>query len=349
VTTSARLTNWESIDCRLAIAELKKVSAYHSRQSAIANRQSSMSEIRNPQSEIRNSSSWWLVTVDVARDGEEVSSALLFDMGAGGIVTLDESLDRVRLGAYFDDRTKADGIKPALEAELERLGLIGSLGELCISPVPLQDWMQKWKEGFEAVEIGERLIVAPSWKLPASNADRVVIQIDPGMAFGTGTHETTRLCLEAIERHWRGGCLLDVGTGTGILAIAAALLSPEPAPRTRRGVRVVAIDVDPQAVEVARENTEINKVSDLIELREAQPGQFAGEGFDVVVANLTAEVIVDLMNDLAACLAPRGLMILSGILIELAADVERALVTSGFAITERHEAGEWSALVAQGP
>jgi ribosomal protein L11 methyltransferase len=304
-----------------------------------------MSEIGNRKSAIDNSS-WWLVTLDIARDAEELSSVLLFDLGASGIVTLDESSLRVRLGAYFDDRTKADGIKPALEAEIERLGLRGSLGELSTSPVPVQDWMQKWKEGFEAVEIGERLIVAPSWKLPGSNADRVVIQIDPGMAFGTGTHETTRLCLEAIERHWRGGSLLDVGTGTGILAIAAALLSPG-SPGTRSGVRLVAIDVDPQAVEVARENTGINNVSDLIELHEGQPGQFAGEGFDLVVANLTAEVIVDLMNDLAACLAQRGSMILSGILNELAADVERALVASGFAITERHEAGEWSALVAQ--
>ena len=334
-------------DCRLPIAELKNVFDGVS-QSAIGNRQSSMSEIGNRKSAIGNSS-WWLVTVDIARDAEEISSALLFDLGAGGIVTLDESPLRVRLGAYFDDRTKADDIKPALEAEFERLGLLGSLGELSISPVPVQDWMQKWKEGFEAAEIGERLIVAPSWKLPGSNADRLVIQIDPGMAFGTGTHETTRLCLEAIERHWRGGSLLDVGTGTGILAIAAALLSPESPPGTRSGVRVVAIDVDPQAVEVARENTEINKVSDRIELREGQPRQFAGEGFDVVVANLTAEVVVDLMNDLAACLAPRGVMILSGILNELAADVERSLIASGFLLIERRESGEWSTLVAQRP
>lgn len=305
-----------------------------------------MSEIGNRKSAIGNSP-WWLVTVDISRDAEDVSSALLFDMGANGIVTLDESPHSVSLGAYFDDRTKADDIKPALEAEFARLGLSGGLGELSVSPVPAQDWMQKWKEGFDAVEIGERLIVAPSWKLPNDSAGRAVIQIDPGMAFGTGTHETTRLCLEAIERHWRGGSLLDVGTGTGILAIAAALLPPEAPPGTRPGFRLVAIDVDPQAVEVARENTAINNVSDRIELHEGQPRQFTGREFDVVVANLTAEVIVDLMNDLAACLAPRGLMILSGILNELAGDVESALIAFGLAVIERREAGEWSALVAQ--
>jgi ribosomal protein L11 methyltransferase len=304
------------------------------------------SEIRNPQSAIRNSS-WWLVTLDLSRSAEEAAATLLFDLGSTGIVTFEDSADFLRLGAYFDGATNVEDLRPALEAGFERMGLRNALGELSISAVPDQDWMQKWKEGFEAVEVGDRLVIAPSWKLPLDSAGRVVIQIDPGMAFGTGTHETTRLCLEAIEHHWRGGSLLDVGTGTGILAIAAALLAPESLPGSGPDFRLVAIDVDPQAVEVARENTAINNVSDRIELYEGQPREFAGAGFDVVVANLTAEVIVDLMNDLAACLAPRGLMILSGILSELAANVERALVASGFAVTERHAAGEWSALVAR--
>jgi len=156
------------------------------------------------------------------------------------------------------------------------------------------------------------------------------------MAFGTGTHETTRLCLEEIERHWRGGSLLDVGTGTGILAIAAALLAP--------GSRVVAIDVDPQAVEVARENLAINGVANSVELSEGQPRKFAGQQFDLVVANLTAEVIVEMIDDLDRCLAAEGLMILSGILGVFAQDVERALAASRLKVTERREAGEWVAL-----
>ena len=305
-----------------------------------------MSEIRNSHSEIQNSS-WWLVTLAVSRDAEETAGAFLFDMGSSGFVTLEESARSVRLGAYFDRRSGVDDIKPALEAHFARLGLSDALGEFSISAVAEQDWMQKWKEGFEAVEIGERLIVAPSWKVPDTPEARVVIQIDPGMAFGTGTHETTRLCLEAIERHWRGGSLLDVGTGTGILAIAAALLATGSRPGYRPGSRLVAIDVDPQAVEVARENIAINNVSDRIELNEGQPCSFAGHGFDVVVANLTAEVIVDLMKNLAACLAPRGLMILSGILSELADDVERPLLASGFKVIERRKAGEWCALIAR--
>jgi ribosomal protein L11 methyltransferase len=297
-----------------------------------------MSGIHNPKSAIRNSD-WWLVTLAISRDAEEPASALLFELGSTGIVTIEETEDTVRLGAYFDSGADTNQIKQAVEAGLVRAGCRDAMISLSITPVPEQDWMQKWKEGFEAVEIGGRLIIAPSWKVPDEANGRVVIQIDPGMAFGTGTHETTRLCLEAIERCWLGGRLLDVGTGTGILAIAAAALVP--------GSRVVAIDIDPQAVEVARENAAINGVSDSIELFESQPRELAGREFDVVVANLTAEVIIDLLDDLAACIATEGLMILSGILGELAGDVERSLVASGLEVIERREAGEWSALVAR--
>jgi ribosomal protein L11 methyltransferase len=291
----------------------------------------------NRQSPIGNSS-WRLVSLGVSRHAEETASALLFDLGSIGIVTLEETLDDVTLGGYFDEHTNADVIRQSLEDEFDRVGLRDALHAVSISVVPDQDWMQKWKEGFEAVEIGERLVVAPSWKIPKESGGRVVVQIDPGMAFGTGTHETTRLCLEAVERYWRGGDLLDVGTGTGILAIAASLLAS--------GSRIVAIDVDPQAVDVARENLAINGVSGLIELREGQPRNLAGQRFNIVVANLTAEVILELINDLAGCVGVEGLMILSGILSVLADDVQRALVGCGFRVIERRDSGEWSALVA---
>ncbi|MEK6288113.1 MAG: 50S ribosomal protein L11 methyltransferase [Acidobacteriota bacterium] len=309
--------------------------------SPIDNRQSAIGNSGNRQSAIGNPH-WWLVTLDVSRDAEEEASALLFDLGSTGIVTLEESADAVKLGAYFDGAVNADDIKRGVEAEFARTGRRDALSSCSISPVPEQDWMQKWKEGFEAVEIGSRLVVAPSWKLPDKSEGRVVIQIDPGMAFGTGTHETTRLCLEAIERYWHGGSLLDVGTGTGILAIAAAALAA--------GSRVVAIDVDPQAVGVARENVAINGVSGSIELIEGQPGHdlgLTGQAFDVVVANLTAEVIVALMAELAGCLAPEGLMILSGVLSELAEDVELSLGAAGCRVIERRHAGEWCALIAR--
>src|SRR5262249_9783200 len=168
---------------------------------------------------------------------------------------------------------------------------------------------------------------------------RAVVHIDPGMAFGTGTHETTRLCLEAVEKYWNGKTMLDVGTGTGILAIAAALLEPES--------RVTAIDIDPLAVEVATENIGINQVAKVIDVSEGTPDKFAGSDFDVVIANLTAEVIIELMQELTACLRLAGVMILSGILTTLRYDVEQHAIKAGLQIIERGESGEWSLLVAQ--
>jgi ribosomal protein L11 methyltransferase len=282
---------------------------------------------------------WQLVTLNIARRAEEFASSALFELGTTGVITLEESADIIKLGAYFDEHSDAEEIARSVEAEFARTGQRDALLGVSISPVADQDWMQKWKEGFEPITIGNRLVVAPSWKLPRETDGRAVIQIDPGMAFGTGTHETTRLCLEAIEIYWRGGRMLDVGTGTGILAIAGALLAP--------GSLITAVDVDPQAVEVARENIAINRVIDSIEILEGQPRDFTGGSFDVVVANLTAEVIVALLGDLVGCLAPSGAMILSGILTSLRPDVERATSEAGLIIIERREAGEWSMLAAR--
>ena len=282
---------------------------------------------------------WHLVAVLVARDGEELVSSMLFDLGASGIVTLEEDDARVKLGAYFDGQIIIEEIKRAIEMGLARAGSLSDLLGISFSSIPDQDWMQKWKEGFEPALVGERLIIAPSWKLPDQTEGREVVQIDPGMAFGTGTHETTRMCLEAIERYWRGGRLLDAGTGTGILAIAAAKLWP--------GSTVTAVDIDPQAVEVARQNIAINGVSNSIEVLEGEPRDFSGNAFDVVVANLTAEVIISLMDDLSGCMAPSGSLILSGILTELRPGVEQRTMEAGLAIIERREAEEWSALVAR--
>ena len=282
---------------------------------------------------------WRLVTFEVARDAEEFARALLFELGTIGLVTLEERDNTVKLGAYFDGRSDAERLAREIQSEFSRAGRDAELHGVSVSSIPDQDWMQKWKEGFEPIQIGRQLIVAPSWKLPGDGDGRVVVQIDPGMAFGTGTHETTRMCLEGVEAHWRGGRLLDVGTGTGILAIAAALLAP--------GSRITAIDVDPQAVEVARENAEINGVSASVEIIEGQPREFKESAFDMVVANLTAEVIISLVDDLAECLAASGMLILSGILTTLEADVEHAATTAGLTIIERSRLGEWSALTAR--
>lgn len=280
---------------------------------------------------------WYLITVDVDLPDEELAGSLLFELGATGLVNLEETPSSIKLGAYFEERAQPDEIARVLREQARTAGL-SSLRDVSVSLVADEDWMKKWKEGFEPIEIGERLLIAPSWRLP-SDSSRLVIQIDPGMAFGTGTHESTRLCLEALESHWRGGSMLDVGTGSGILSIAAAKLTP--------GSSIIAIDVDPQAVSVARENCAINGVSSQVETLESGPRAFASRSFTLVVANLTAEVIVDELPALTRCLGPSGTLVLSGILNELAADVERGLSTSGLALIERQEAGEWTMMAAR--
>jgi ribosomal protein L11 methyltransferase len=285
----------------------------------------------------KSSGDWHLLIIDIDPEAADFAGAALFDLGTSGTVVLSEGPDRLQLGAYFSHDNDAEQLAQMIEAEFIRCGREGSLRAVSISRVPEQDWMQKWKEGFEPLEIGDRLIVAPSWKLPVETSERSVVRIDPGMAFGTGTHETTRLCLAAIEKYWKGGSLLDVGTGTGILAIAASVLAP--------GSRVIAIDVDPQAVDIARENAALNQVS--IEISGQPLTSFAGGDLDAVVANLTAEMIVDLFPALVACLAPSGLLILSGILTELAQEVEKTAASADVVIEERAEAGEWCGIIAR--
>jgi ribosomal protein L11 methyltransferase len=283
--------------------------------------------------------SWYLIEITVARPAEDLVSGILFELGSTGIVTLNETEAETKLGAYFDDAREPPAISEAIQKQINWARLADSVLSYCWSEVPDQDWMQKWKEGFEPLEVGRKLLIAPSWRMPGDAGGRIVIQMDPGMAFGTGTHETTRLCLESIERYWRGGNLLDVGCGTGILAIAGALLQP--------GSRITAIDIDPQAVEVARDNVSANRVQESVEVTEGGISVVSGKVFKVVVANLTAEVLVDLAQKLAASIAPGGVLIASGILSPAAATVEAALKVAGLVVTEQTGAGEWAALVVR--
>jgi len=167
-----------------------------------------------------------------------------------------------------------------------------------------------------------------------------LIEIDPGMAFGTGTHETTRLCLEWLDANWRGDSLIDVGTGTGILAIAAALLAP--------GAEIVAIDVDSVAVDVARENADLNGVLDRIRFQAAGPEAIDGS-YDVVLANLTADVIQSVAGPLVALARPGGRLVVSGVLAEQESWLTSDLVARGLDLVSRDGAGEWVAMVFTTP
>lgn len=211
-------------------------------------------------------------------------------------------------------------------------GLVGEPIEMVSEMIPEKDWNEVWMSHFAPIEVSPRLWVCPSWRLGEAPPDAKVLVLDPGMAFGTGTHATTSLCmvaLDAILEARPGLEVLDVGTGSGILAIAAKLLGAG---------RTVATDNDPVAVSVARENTELNKVE--VELSTRDVGAIAGR-FPLVIANIMAGTLKALSAPLVDKLADGGEILLSGILDFQADDVEATFTARGLVPVSRREQDEW--------
>ena len=205
-----------------------------------------------------------------------------------------------------------------------------------------EEWSTAWKKYYKPTHIGHRMVIVPTWENYAPAEGEIVIDMDPGMAFGTGTHETTRLCAEFLEENLvKGDYLLDVGSGSGILAICGAKLGAE---------KCAACDIDPIAVRTEKENSERNNcpnidccVSDLlsdVKLIDNRP-------FDIVTANIVADIIIRLAPDVGALIRPNGLLIASGIIDEREADVDEALQKYGFEkISAKHEKG-WCAILVK--
>ncbi|MCA1613960.1 MAG: 50S ribosomal protein L11 methyltransferase, partial [Acidobacteria bacterium] len=256
-------------------------------------------------------------------------------LGTEGAVAPDAG-GLLRATAYFDAPPGREGVRASLAEALRIYSLPSSaVRDVSLREVEPRDWLGEWKKSWRPVEAGARFLIAPPWGELENASDRIVIRIEPGMAFGTGTHETTRLCLAAVEKHFAGGSFLDVGTGTGLLAIAAAKL--------RAGARVEACDTDAEAVEIARENARLNGVGERIAFR---VGSVTGEtaSADFVCANLTADVIVPLLPSLAG--ATCGRLVLSGILAEQCESALAALRQLGVRDCEIERAGEWVAIIA---
>lgn len=278
---------------------------------------------------------WHALEITISRVAESAVTAQLWNANTTGLEISEDSAEKLTLRAYFDalpdiEKLKANILRALRLSDLPDTAL-QSIQSLTIAD---QDWLAEWKKGYEPVLIGEKLLITPSWKREQLGVnDRVIVQIDPGMAFGTGTHETTRGCLELLEKYWHGGSLLDVGTGTGILAIAAIKLFPSS--------RVVGFDIDPEAIDVALENAEINGVADELEFEVNKLASFHGQAFDLVLANLTADVIVPLAADFPRVLSPQGTLIVSGILREQGDEVCTSLGTQGLQVIEAKPDGEW--------
>ena len=298
-------------------------------------------------------------TVSTTTLGSEIISDLLMRLGAAGTQILDradlpdpdkptanwELMDQsvidampedVQVKAWFDE----ESLKKIIGSLQEQLSLLKSqhtgLGALTLSlqGVREEDWAENWKQYYKPFRLGEHMVVKPTWEPWDTQPGDLMIEIDPGMAFGTGTHETTAMCVQLIEKNYRGGSLLDVGTGSGILAIAAARLGAK---------GIVAVDIDPDAVRVARENVAHNGLEDFITVRQGDLLQGLSQQFDFAVANILAPVICMLAAPLKNHLKKGGRFVCSGIIREAEEDVRAALQESQYIIDEVCRKGDWVA------
>lgn len=233
-----------------------------------------------------------------------------------------------------------EGILKALDERLVALHKRSGISSaITTATIPDTDWNESWKANFKPVHLTEGFVVKPTWESYIPTEGEKVIAIDPGMAFGTGTHPTTRLCVEMIEKHTTEGMtVLDVGTGSGILLVAAALCG------AKEGL---GVDNDPVAVETAGENLELNEVPDSFSVVCADLISQAGKTYDLVVANILAEVVVTLLGDIHTVVHDDSLVILSGILVEKGPMVEARLTETGFILVESHAEESWLVMVAK--
>ncbi|HEX8890661.1 MAG TPA: 50S ribosomal protein L11 methyltransferase [Pyrinomonadaceae bacterium] len=279
---------------------------------------------------------WYALELKIETAAREAVEYALMEAGALGTFVSNETAEFEQVSAYFDAAPEREHLRAMLFDALRIYDLpSSSVREMELREVEDRDWLGEWKKSWQPVEVGTRFIIAPPWSEIAENSDRIIIRIEPGMAFGTGTHETTRLCLAAIEKYFAGGSFLDVGAGTGILAIAAAKLFSS--------AQIEACDVDAEAVEIARENAELNGVSGQIDFRAGTIDETTRSA-DLVCANLTADVIVPLLPTLIG--ATCGRLILSGILDSQTELVRSRLQELG--VTEEPEViadGEWVAMI----
>ena len=199
----------------------------------------------------------------------------------------------------------------------------------------MDDWLNNWKKYFKPIPVGERLLIRPVWEEEFDSAGRVVLNLEPGLAFGTGTHETTRLCLELIERYLEPGSkMLDMGCGSGILSVAALLLGADSA---------VGVDIDPLAVKTAGENARLNQVSDRFCGICGNLSEKVSGSFQLIAANIVADVVITLSRSVPDFLEPQGVYIISGIIDSREEDVLAAL-EGRFEIIERREERGWVAM-----
>ena len=307
---------------------------------------------------------WAEVSVDTSHEATDLVSEILQELGAAGVVIEDPALlnEYIRSGLwdYTDlkesEETEVVRVKAywALDEELEgklqnlseRLaslaqhGIDKGAGAVSWKAVADEDWAETWKEFFHTEKIGARTVIKPTWEEYEAKAGEIVVELDPGAAFGTGQHATTSLCIRALEDLVRPGMtVFDVGTGSGVLAIVAAKLGAK---------RVEAVDFDSVAVRVARENVRQNGAEDVVHTERSDLLKSVEGEADLIIANIIADIIVRLFGEVKGSLAAGGTMLLSGIIEDRLADVVEAAGRHGFSVEKIEQEKGWAAVIVKG-
>ncbi|MBR2850695.1 MAG: 50S ribosomal protein L11 methyltransferase [Clostridia bacterium] len=241
--------------------------------------------------------------------------------------------------AYVSVYQSVDGgVADTLVFLRERFDSLGIKAEISVSGVNEEDWANSWKAYYKPIKIGEKIVIVPAWEKYSASPEEIVVRMDPGMAFGTGTHETTRLVIKLLEKYVKNGArVADVGCGSGILAICASKLGAG---------ECKAYDIDPVAVKVANENIKDSgltnvtcEVSDLLKQVDR-----SGGAYDVICANIVADIIIRMMPDVGALMDENSVILASGIIVERSEDVISGFEQHGFKIVERIDENGWCAL-----
>lgn len=248
---------------------------------------------------------------------------------------LEKDRDKAIIHIYVSPEDNPTEATMFLSERYNAAGIKHSISTVCCKE---EDWLNNWKQYFNPIEVGEKILIRPTWRDDYEPNGRVVLNLDPGIAFGTGTHETTRLCLEALEKYVTADTqILDVGCGSGILAVAALLLGAK---------RAVGVDIDEMAVKTAKENAALNGVSDKIEIIHGNLTDKVSGTYNVVAANIVADAIILLSEDIKNFMSDDAVYMMSGIIDSRADDVKAAIADS-FDIIEEYTENGWFCFVAK--
>ncbi|MBP1763785.1 MAG: prmA [Firmicutes bacterium] len=307
---------------------------------------------------------WAEISVQTTQEATEAVANIFHDLGTSGVVIEDPELINsyrhsgtwdycgipeddtgvVTVTAYLPVDNRLHESLRLFEQRLNELSLHNidkGIGTIRWREVHEEDWSSAWKQFFHPVKIGDRVVIKPSWEDYQPAEGEIIIELDPGMAFGTGTHHTTQMCIQCLEEILVPGCtVFDIGTGSGILAIAAAKLGAKD---------VRAVDLDPVAVKIAGENVCLNGVQEQVTLSEGDllTGIAGSDKADLIIANIIADVIIRMAPDLPLRLKDEGAVIASGIIATRLSDVIAALGQVGLVVEKIVEEGTWAAVIAR--